>query len=118
LTARTFNTFSAEQADDVVKISEGWKPYQRQSIVDEIEVRLVPLNDILEKHFSNGIDFISIDTEGVDMQILQSIDFNRCRPKMICVEASRPQNEFHEWLSPFGYGFVAITPDNLIFRLL
>ena len=52
------------------------------------------------------------------MPILRSIDFNRYRPKMICVENSRPQNEFHELLSPFGYGFVAITPDNLIFRLM
>lgn len=116
LTARAFNTFSAETADRVVKSSEVWKPDQRQSIVDEIEVDLVPLNDILARHFSDGIDFISIDAEGVDMQILQSIDFNRYRPTIICVERSRPQNEFEELLSPFGYGFVAITPDNLIFR--
>jgi len=116
-TARAFNTFSAVKADDVVEASKNWKPDQRQAIVDEIEVKLVPINDILAEHFSCGVDFISIDTEGVDMQILQSIDFDRYKPKMICVENSRPQNEFLELLSPFGYGFVAITPDNLIFRL-
>jgi FkbM family methyltransferase len=117
LTARAFNTFSAEKAHDVTEASKNWKPDQRQAIVDEIDVKLVPINDILAEHFSTGVDFISIDTEGVDMQILQSIDFNRYKPKMVCVENSRPQNEFVELLSPFGYGFVAITPDNLIFRL-
>ena len=118
LTARSFNTFLTEKVDDVIQSSKEWRPEQRQSMIDEIDVNLVPMNDILAQHFSNGIDFISIDTEGVDMPILQSIDFNRYRPKMICVENSRPQNEFHELLTPFGYGFVAITPDNLIFRLM
>jgi len=54
----------------------------------------VPVNDILTNHFEAGLHFISIDAEGVDFPILQSIDFTRFRPKIICVEASRSLAEF------------------------
>jgi FkbM family methyltransferase len=82
MTSRVFNTFSPEAADRVASSSEGWRSDQRQRIVDEIDVALVPANEILAEHFADGIDFLSIDAEGVDLQILQSIDLNCFRPKM------------------------------------
>jgi hypothetical protein len=71
-------------------------------------------NDVLAEHFGNGIDFISIDTEGVDLPILQSINFQRFRPKMICIEATA---DFNPTLEPAGYELTARTPDNVIYRL-
>jgi FkbM family methyltransferase len=114
LTSRVFNTFSTNQASNIVNDSKNWQPYQRQEVVDEIEIPLIPLNDILAQYFANGIDFMSIDTEGVELQILQSIDFGRFKPKLICVENS---DNFSSILGPAGYDFVAQTPDNMIFRL-
>jgi hypothetical protein len=60
--------------------------------------------------------FISIDTEGLDLDILKTIDFNRFRPKIFCVETlitntkkSRPEiAEFmarHRYI-PRGGSFV------------
>jgi FkbM family methyltransferase len=117
-TSRVFNTFSDEQANVVLESSKNWHPSQRQTIVGEVEVQLVPVNEILAKHFPDGeIHFMSIDTEGVDFLILQSIDFNRFRPKMICIELSRPTTDLDKLLKPFGYEFVARSPDNAIYRL-
>jgi FkbM family methyltransferase len=115
MTSRVFNTFSADQADRVIEASKDWVPDNKQEIIDEIEVPLVPANEILSTHFTDGIDFISIDTEGVDFQILNSIDLARFRPKMICIEATA---DFSSILGPAGYLQVAQTPDNLVFRLL
>jgi FkbM family methyltransferase len=118
-TARVFNTFSTDQANMVVESSKNWKPDQLQEIVDEIEVELVPINSILEEHFPNGeIHFVSIDAEGVDFFILKSIDFERFRPKMICIERSRPPSELNAILSPWGYELISQTPDNAIYRLV
>ena len=114
LKERVFNTFSSAQADLVVNASQDWQPHQRQTIVDEIDVSLTPANDVLAEHFGGGIDFISIDTEGVDLPILQSIDFQRFRPKMICIEATA---DFNPILEPAGYELTARTPDNVIYRL-
>jgi FkbM family methyltransferase len=116
-TERVFNTFSTEQADVVLESSKSWAPHQIQKVVDEVEVPLVPLNDILAEHFSDGIDFISIDAEGVDFSILKSIDFGRFRPKMICIEKSRAVEEVDTVLNPWGYEIVSDTPDNAIYRL-
>ena len=118
LSSNVFNTFLSDQADFVVRSSSNWQPEQAQSVVDEVEVSLVPTNDILSEHFSDGIDFISIDAEGVDFQILQSIDFSRFKPKLICIEASRGSSEFDNVLSPFGYKLVSQMPDNFIYRLV
>lgn len=114
LKERVFNTFSSTQADQVVNASKDWQPHQRQTIVDEIEVSLIPANDVLAEHFGGGIDFISIDTEGVDLPILKSIDFQRFRPKMICIEATA---DFNPILEPAGYELTARMPDNVIYRL-
>jgi FkbM family methyltransferase len=116
-TARVFNTFSAAQANVVLESSKTWKPEQLQHVVDEVEIPLVPMNEILAKHFSEGPHFISIDTEGVDFSVLQSIDFTRFRPKMVCVEASRSPSEFDAFFNPHGYELIARSPDNLIYRL-
>ena len=67
----------------------------------------------------NGeIHFVSIDAEGVDFFILKSIDFERFRPKLICIERSRPPSEFNAILSPWGYELISQTPDNAIYRLI
>jgi FkbM family methyltransferase len=116
--ASVFNTFSSEQANVVVESSKKWAPDQLQEIVDEVEVPLVPVNEILGKYFSDGIHFMSIDAEGVDFLILKSIDFDRFRPKLICIEISRSITEFDAVLNPWSYELVSRTPDNAIYRLM
>ena len=112
MTARVFNTFSPDQANLVIDSSKDWHPDQRQELLDEVDVPLIPANEILEKYFSNGIDFLSIDAEGVDLPIIRSIDLQRFRPKIICIEASA---DFSSIIDVAGYERIARTPDNFIY---
>jgi len=42
---------------------------------------------VLEKYFpARAPDLFSTDTEGYDLTILRSLDFDRFRPKVFCVE--------------------------------
>lgn len=116
--ARVFNTFSADQAELVLASSAVWQPDQRQELVDEIVVALEPANDILGRHFADGLHFLSIDAEGVDYPILRSIDLGRFRPKLICVEASLGEAAFDELLNPHGYHVISRSPDNFLYRLV
>ena len=69
----------------------------RLKLAEIKKIKLVTLASILEKHFENRFpDFMSIDVEGMDFQILQSIDFEKSFPKVICVEAAE--------YSPVGAG--------------
>src|SRR5258708_5953295 len=117
-TSSVFNTFSASQGDFVLQNSKNWSPEQLQNRRDEIEIPLVPVNEILATHFPHGVHFISIDAEGFDFQILQSIDFARYRPKLVCIEAATGQKEFDAFFNPIGYDYIMRSPDNFIYRLV
>jgi hypothetical protein len=41
---------------------------------------------VIEKHFRGDPDFLSVDTEGMDLEILRSLAFDRSRPAVVCVE--------------------------------
>jgi len=47
----------------------------------------MPINDIIEKHFGDrGPDFIWIDAESKNVDILNQLDLERYKPKLICFE--------------------------------
>lgn len=116
LSTRLFNTFHEDQAGKVVSASENWRPDQRQCVKDRVRVELIPINDIMQEHFSEArLDFLSIDVEAKDFDVLQSLDIARWKPRLICIEASAPESTVSPYLSPFGYSLVARTPDNLVY---
>ena len=50
------------------------------------EIKLENINSIIESYFKSTPDFISIDVEGLDIDILESLDFKKFRPKVFCIE--------------------------------
>lgn len=74
------NTFSKEQVDRYV--AQGGA----QMLEKTVSMPLVPINEILGEHFDGAPDLLSLDVEGLDHQILTSMDFERFRPAVICVE--------------------------------
>ena len=57
-------------------------------ITAEVKVDVLPLREVLSRYVADGrrIDFISIDVEGRDMDVLQSNDWLRFRPLIVAVE--------------------------------
>jgi FkbM family methyltransferase len=57
------------------------------SIAKEIPVQVVDINEIVRGNFmEDGPDLLSVDVEGMDEEIILSINFSLFRPKVICVE--------------------------------
>lgn len=60
---------------------------KRAIFASALHVKSVSLNDLL---FENGapkqLDYMSVDTEGSEFDILNSLDFDRWKPKIITVE--------------------------------
>jgi len=76
---QSLSTFNKKVANDYVK--QGFK------IVKKIKVEVKSLTEILTKYSNEKeIDFLSIDTEGHDLDILKSNNWYKFRPKVICVE--------------------------------
>ncbi len=73
------NTMVSERAESLRQ--EGYVFKKTQTIACE------PLNDILANHGAGRhVDLLSVDCEGFDLSIIQSLDFGRYRPTAILIE--------------------------------
>jgi FkbM family methyltransferase len=79
--AGLLNTFSKEDAEDVQTKSHG------QHFIEKVlKLPLVNINTLMREQLAGAPNFLSIDTEGLDLGILKTMDFDRYRPDVICVE--------------------------------
>lgn len=61
-------------------------------------------------------DFINIDCEGVDFDILTQIDFNALKTQMVCVESNSKDNQkYIDHMAKFGFKLYHFNSCNLIF---
>jgi hypothetical protein len=81
MTDPSWNTFSKEEAEHQERITDG-----RVKISKVIKMPLLDINDVMEEHFQGAPTFVSVDAEGLHQAILESIDYTRYRPPIICVE--------------------------------
>ncbi|MFA6554502.1 MAG: FkbM family methyltransferase [Candidatus Paceibacterota bacterium] len=68
-----------------------------------IDVQTMTINDVLEKFRLSHIDYFSLDTEGGELEILQSIDFGRFHIECISVENPFEDKRLNNFLSNKGY---------------
>ncbi len=71
-----------------------------------IEVKGYMLNTLLEKHNYYTIDYLSLDTEGGELEILKSIDFNKFYVYIIDVENHYDPIEMRTFLESKGFSYV------------
>ncbi len=112
------NTFSESVGENVEK---NWK-HMGAKLKRKVSLPLLDVNEILEKHFKNGLDLLSIDVEGLDFAIVKLINFELFRPKLLCMEADMANirrqcgdNNLISYLNNNGYLWVATTHANLVF---
>jgi len=79
MTSKTLNTFSRETA-------ERYASYGNNKIEMKLKIDVVNINEIVSKYFDSKPNFVSLDVEGLDLEILKSFDFKRFRPEVFCVE--------------------------------
>ncbi len=79
---------------------------RRRAKAETITVHTISLNDLLTEHQAPAqIDFLSVDTEGSEFEILNAFDFDRWRIKAIAVEhnGTPARDTLHELLTGKGY---------------
>ena len=90
--------------------------------VGRMRVPVVPLKQVLDEHLPAGttIDFLTVDVEGMDLDVLVSNDWSRYRPRFILVEikgslAEVQSNPIHEMLNQHDYRLEGKTLKTAIF---
>lgn len=119
MSSKALNTFSKEVAEEITQESE-------ISIEEIKQIPLVGINDLMQQYFKEiPPDLLSLDVEGLDHDILKSLDFNRWSPKVICVETIlfteqriiQKHQPIIDFLLDKGYFCYADTSINSIFVL-
>lgn len=93
-------------------------------LVGKREIAVMPLSHILARHLPDGveIDFLSIDVEGLDLDVLKSNDWRRFRPRILLVEArgadisALPDDPACRFMRGVGYVPVAKTVNTVLFE--
>lgn len=84
-------------------------------ISESIEVECIPINDILSQ-LPSRINLLSIDTEGSEFHILQSIDFSRFEIDVIVVEMLFPHAAFSRFMKEHRYDFIKTVGYDWIYK--
>lgn len=77
-----FNTFSKEQAENISKSS-------KTNFLGSSIVPLDSIQNILKQYLPNNKDiiFMNIDVEGFELEVINSNDWSKYRPIIVCIEA-------------------------------
>ena len=75
----------------------------------EYKVPVGRLADILKERGIDRVDFVSLDVEGAELNVLRGIDFNKCKIDYFCVEVDRKDSGYQiRWfLARNGYKLIA-----------
>jgi len=78
-----------------------------------VEVPVMTLDQVLtDAGAPYGIDFVSIDVEGHDIDVLDGFDLKRWRPRLILIEDVVQNLKLHRYLSSRGYRWFRRTGIN------
>jgi FkbM family methyltransferase len=83
-----FSTTVRDHADSAKNFGANYKT---------VTLPVITLAALCEKHRICEIDFLKIDVEGAEVDVLRGSDWNRFRPKIIVVEAVAPGNGEPAW---------------------
>jgi len=85
---------------------------------EEIEAPVTTLQALCEQHAPAAIDFLKVDVEGMEEEVLRGGDWRRFRPKVVVVEALAPFTLAPAWeswepiLAAHGYRYVCFDSLN------
>jgi FkbM family methyltransferase len=93
-------------------------------LIGTATIEVKPLSTVLAQHLPENqpIDFMTVDVEGLDLQVLSSNDWGRFRPKVVLAESlgesmnSVANGPIATLLAEAGYALVAKTVNTGIYR--
>lgn len=114
------NTFSKIEAEKKDRLNN-------YSLIDEKIIEIEPIESILDQYLpkEQTIDFMSIDVEGKDLEVLQSNNWEKYRPKYILVEELQRvslgemlSSELYRYMTDLNYQLIAKSYNTLFFVAL
>ncbi len=83
--------------------------------IREIKKKSRTMASVLDEVGVYQIDFLSLDTEGSELNVLKSIDWNKTSIKVICVEDNYGDKRLHNFLQNKNYKFLGRLDGDYIY---
>ncbi len=111
------NTFSTEKVKEYTQAARYW-------VVAEKKIDTLPLAEILDKYLAKdvAIDMMTIDAEGLDLQVLRSNNWDKYRPTYVLAESppfevfETGNSELCQFMQQVGYRMFAKTYYTYFFK--
>lgn len=120
-----FNILNLDGLSKVGDVSDILHENPDARIEETVQLETISVNDIIEQYFSGKFPLIlNLDIEGLEKQILESIDFEKYRPMIMIIEMipyskelvrGQKDTELLEYVKSKGYDEYAFTGINSIF---
>ncbi len=112
------STLDKDSADDALEKNP------KLEVTQIVNVETITVNTIMEKYFGEAPVILNIDLEGIEMEVLNSIDFEKFRPLVIVIEMipyethlviGRKNTDIIKFMEEKGYIEYAFSGINSIF---
>ena len=84
--------------------------------VDKVQVKVRTLNSLLDELTVENVDFISVDVEGSEIEVIEGFDVNRYNPKVILLENYTHDPKYETFMDSLGYKLNTKIEYNYIFE--
>lgn len=107
-----YNTFSARVNEKLKTITQ---------LIGEKRIKTIKLSEVFDSLDIKNIDFMSVDVEGMDFNVLQSNNWNKYRPKVVITEYFSKdidllsKDDVYHFLIDAGYRFLCNSPTNAFY---
>ena len=68
---------------------------QRGLPLAERTIPVMTMTELFDAHVDRPVDFLKIDVEGNETEVLRGIDWERCRPRVLVIENAWPESWSH-----------------------
>jgi FkbM family methyltransferase len=93
-------------------------------LMNTVDIEVVTLASLLNKHLPDNmkVDYLTVDVEGLDLEVLQSNDWVKFRPKWVLVEQLNLVDiesldfEIHHFMKSINYALFAKTFNTLFYK--
>lgn len=115
-----FYKFGNVEEGQVSTFSESFKnkvqSHHGNKYSESINIKCNILANILKENNLFDVDFMTVDCEGLDMEVLDSNDWNIFRPKLICIEHSMDKIALSNFMHSKNYTKIYETIGNSFYE--
>lgn len=106
LRLRTYTSGGLSTFSEGVKRQYEVRPSSDTKEFKEITVPVRPLKEVFAENKVAHIHFMKVDVEGYEYEVLESNDWDKYRPEVLCIEANHIEHDWRPLLKKVDYEFV------------